>query len=63
MRLFIHLSVEAQAVAADMKRRGHTVNVGDPLPMNLPTVVAQEIQDHLTLFRLAWHMAPSQGDT
>jgi hypothetical protein len=61
MRQFIRLSPEAQAVAADMHRRGKTVNVGDPLPENLPRALAEEIQANLGWFRLAWYLAPAAG--
>ena len=60
MRHFIKLSPEAQRVAADMKRRGLSVNVGDPLPANLPTTLEQEIQAKRGWFRLAWHLAPAK---
>ena len=54
----IVLSPEAVAVAVDMRRRGKTVHAGDPLPANLPSDLALEIQANLAWFRLAWQMAP-----
>jgi hypothetical protein len=62
MRQFIRLSPEAQAVAADLKQRGKTVNIGDPLPENLPRALAEEIRTNLGWFRLAWHLAHTQKD-
>ena len=62
MRQFIRLSADAQAVAADLARRGvREILAGQtPLPANLRPEVVAEINANLGWFKLAHHMAKLQ---